>query len=174
MDLNQILRKKRKEHHFTQEQLAEKLLVSPKTISNWETGRTFPDIESLIRIAKLYNLSLDNLLVEGSDVVKDIEKKPRLAVLKRYVWMPSILNIILILVVSQQNFLGKLSGLTTGLILVSIALNGGIIFYFSNELSNEKGEKPEFQNKQQVKGLIIFTILFVASVIVGYIMKYRI
>ena len=75
MDLNQILRKKRKEHHFTQEQLAEKLLVSPKTISNWETGRTFPDIESLIRIAKLYNLSLDNLLVEGSDVVKDIEKK---------------------------------------------------------------------------------------------------
>lgn len=146
MDLNQILRKKRKEHHFTQEQLAEKLLVSPKTISNWETGRTFPDIE----------------------------KKTRLAVLKRYVWMPSILSIILILVVSQQNFLGKLSGLTTGLILVSIALNGGIIFYFSNELSSEKGEKPEFQNKQQVKGLIIFTILFVASVIVGYIMKYRI
>jgi Predicted transcriptional regulators len=125
--------------------LAEKLLVSPKTISNWETGRTFPDIESLIRIAKLYNLSLDNLLVEGSDVVKDIEKKTRLAVLKRYVWMPSILNIILILVVSQQKFLGKLSGLTTGLILVSIALNGGIIFIFPMNLVMKKARNRNFK-----------------------------
>lgn len=174
MDLNRVLRKKRKEHHFTQEQLAEKLLVSPKTVSNWETGKTFPDIESLIRIAKLYHLSLDNLLVEGSDVVKDIEKKTRLAVLKGYVWIPSVLNIILILIVSQQKFLGKLSNLTTGLILISIVLNAGIIFYFSNELSNEKGEESEFRNKQQQKGLIIFAILFIISVIFGYIKKYGI
>ena len=174
MALNQILRKKRKEYQFTQEQLAEKLLVSPKTVSNWETGKTFPDIESLIRIAKLYHLSLDNLLVEGSDVVKDIKKKTRLATLKKYVWLPSILNIILVLVVSQQRIFGKLSNITTGLILVSIVLNGAVILYFSNEVSNEKDEKPDFRNKQQVKGLLVFAILFIASVIAGYIMKYGI
>src|SRR5699024_3560213 len=117
MELNQILRKKRQEYHLTQEQLAEKLYVSSKTVSNWETGKTFPDINSLIRLSKLYHISLDNLLVEGSDIVRDIDRKTRLTTLKRYMWLPSILNLILILIVSQQKFLGRLSTISTVLIL---------------------------------------------------------
>lgn len=78
MKLNLIQKRKRQELHLTQEQLAEKLFASPKTVSNWETSNTFPDIESLIKLAQLYHLSLDKLLVEGSDIVKDIEKKTRL------------------------------------------------------------------------------------------------
>lgn len=172
MKLNQILRNKRKEFNLTQEQLAEKLFVSSKTISNWETGKTFPDIESLIRISQLYHLSLDNLLVEGSDVVKDIEKKTRLASLKKYIWVPSILNILLVLIVSQQRIIGKLTNLTTGLLLVAIALNSVVIVYFSKELSTEKEEEPEFRNQQQLKGLIAFLILFGLAVLFGYLRKY--
>ncbi len=39
------------------------LLVSKKTISNWENGRTIPDTENLIQFAKLFDLSLDNILL---------------------------------------------------------------------------------------------------------------
>lgn len=77
MEISQMLKEKRAEHQLTQEMLAEKILVSKKTISNWETGKTMPDINSLIRLAKLFDLSLDKLLLEGSDVVKDIKKKEK-------------------------------------------------------------------------------------------------
>lgn len=69
-----MLKEKRNEYQLTQEQLAEKIFVSTKTISNWETGKTKPDIESLILLAKLFDLSLDNLLLEGSDMVKSMDK----------------------------------------------------------------------------------------------------
>lgn len=110
--------------------------------------------------------------MEGSDVVKDIEKKTRLASLKKYIWVPSILNILLVLIVSQQRIIGKLTNLTTGLLLVAIALNSVIIVYFSKELSTEKEEEPEFRNQQQLKGLIAFLILFGLAVLFGYLRKY--
>ncbi|QQK08353.1 helix-turn-helix transcriptional regulator [Miniphocaeibacter halophilus] len=65
MEIKNILKDRRKKLNLTQEQVAEKIFVSKKSVSNWETGRTTPDIDSLIRIAKLYDLSLDNLLLEG-------------------------------------------------------------------------------------------------------------
>ena len=67
-----MLKEKRKEYRLTQEELAEKVLVSPKTISNWENGKTTPDLESLIILAKLFNMSLDKLLLEGSDIVTEM------------------------------------------------------------------------------------------------------
>ncbi|MEO1769585.1 helix-turn-helix domain-containing protein [Candidatus Enterococcus ferrettii] len=75
MEINQMIKTKRKEHKLTQEQLAEKIFVSKKTISNWETGKTTPDIDSLIRLARLFNLSLDTILLEESTIVKDIRRK---------------------------------------------------------------------------------------------------
>lgn len=77
MRIGEVIKEKRIECQLTQEQLSEKIFVSKKTISNWETGKTIPDIDSLIRLAHLFNLSLDNLLLEGSDIVKDIKKKEK-------------------------------------------------------------------------------------------------
>lgn len=74
MKISQMLKEKRKEYQLTQEQLAEKIFVSNKTISNWETGKTKPDIESLILLAKFFHLSLDNLLLEGSEMVESLDK----------------------------------------------------------------------------------------------------
>lgn len=83
MKLNELLKQKRLASNLTQEQLAEKIYVSPKTISNWERGKTFPDIESLINLSQLYHLSLDNLLVKGSGIVDDYKDKEQLAELSR-------------------------------------------------------------------------------------------
>lgn len=47
---------------LTQEQVAEDLNVSRQTISNWENGKSLPDIVSIIRMSELYDLSLDELL----------------------------------------------------------------------------------------------------------------
>ncbi|RGI28468.1 XRE family transcriptional regulator [Melissococcus sp. OM08-11BH] len=52
--------------------MSEILNVSKSTVSNWEIGKTTPDLDSLIRLANLCNLSLDNLLLEKNKVVKNI------------------------------------------------------------------------------------------------------
>ena len=57
-----FITKKRKELNLTQEQLSQKLGVSNKTISKWETDETLPDIRQSKHLAVLYGLSLDELI----------------------------------------------------------------------------------------------------------------
>lgn len=62
MELQKRLVELRKERGLSQENLAEKLYVSRQTISNWETGKTYPDINSLLLIATYFDISLDYLV----------------------------------------------------------------------------------------------------------------
>lgn len=57
-----IIKHFREQNKLTQLQLAEKLGVSDKTISKWETGRGYPDITLLEPIAKVFSLSVSELL----------------------------------------------------------------------------------------------------------------
>ncbi|MBO0442269.1 helix-turn-helix transcriptional regulator [Vagococcus fluvialis] len=75
MRLGEVLKEKRVELNLTQEEVGEKLFVTRQTISNWENGKTLLDIDSLIDIASFYDLSLDKVLLKGSDIVEDIKKK---------------------------------------------------------------------------------------------------
>ena len=99
MIISKMLKEKRNEYELTQEQLSEKIFVSRKTISNWETGKTTPDIDSLIRLADLFNLSLDNLLLEGSDIVENIKKIEAAKAAKKYFSCSWLTNMIFILLV---------------------------------------------------------------------------
>lgn len=56
---------------LTQEQAAQALAVSRQTISNWENGKTYPDIVSVVRMSDLYSISLDRLLKEEESSVSD-------------------------------------------------------------------------------------------------------
>ena len=58
---------------LTQEEVAEKIHVSRQTISNWETGRTLPDITSLVLISDIYNISLDELIKENDIIMDEIK-----------------------------------------------------------------------------------------------------
>ena len=62
MKFNEKLQELRKQKGLTQEQLAESLFVYRTAISKWESGRGYPNIESLKAIAKLFSLSIDELL----------------------------------------------------------------------------------------------------------------
>lgn len=63
----------RKKVGLSQETIAEKLGVSRQTISKWETDETIPDIYQSKKLAKLYHLSLDELIEFDADV-KEIEQ----------------------------------------------------------------------------------------------------
>lgn len=62
MEFNQKLQQLRKEKGWTQEQLAEELFVSRTAISKWESGKGYPNIDSLKSISRLFSVSIDDLL----------------------------------------------------------------------------------------------------------------
>lgn len=62
MDIGAKLREARLAAQLTQEQAAEDLGISRQTMSNWENGKTYPDIVSVIKMSDLYAISLDCLL----------------------------------------------------------------------------------------------------------------
>lgn len=62
MELNEKLQELRKQKGLTQENLAEVLCVSRTAISKWESGRGYPNIDSLKGIAKFFGVTIDELL----------------------------------------------------------------------------------------------------------------
>lgn len=62
MEFCEKLQQLRKQNGLTQEQLAERLFVSRTAVSKWESGRGYPNLESLKDISKLFSVSIDDLL----------------------------------------------------------------------------------------------------------------
>lgn len=67
----------RKKHNLSQEELAEKLGVSRQAVSKWERSEASPDTDNLIALAKIYDLSLDELIYgEKEEKEEDTKKEP--------------------------------------------------------------------------------------------------
>jgi len=62
MDISQRLMQLRKQHHLSQNELAQKLNLTRQSISKWENGRGYPDLDNLILLSKIYQLTVDELL----------------------------------------------------------------------------------------------------------------
>ncbi len=69
----------RKQHNYTQQDLANLLVYSDKSISKWERGESTPDIEVLLKIAELFNVNINYLLTP----INDEEKQRRLKIEKK-------------------------------------------------------------------------------------------
>ena len=74
MEFNEKLQGLRKEKGLTQEALAEVLYVSRTAVSKWESGRGYPNIESLKDISKFFSVSIDDLL-SGEKLLSIAEKE---------------------------------------------------------------------------------------------------
>ena len=77
MKFNEKLCELRKQKGMTQEELASKLYVSRTAISKWESGRGYPNIESLKAVAEVFSVSVDELLSPEQmlDVAEESRKK---------------------------------------------------------------------------------------------------
>lgn len=112
MEIGSIIRNARNNAKLSQEQAAEALGVSRQTISNWETGKSYPDIISVIRMSELYSVSLDHLLKEedsmkqtykeyleeSTNVVKSNDQKSKLILVTTVlgIWALSLIAFVLV------------------------------------------------------------------------------
>lgn len=67
--------KLRKKHNLSQEELANKLGISRQAVSKWERAEASPDTDNLITLARLYNVSLDELLYSVDDELDMVDKE---------------------------------------------------------------------------------------------------
>jgi transcriptional regulator with XRE-family HTH domain len=78
MEFHEKLQELRKQKSLTQEELAEKLYVSRTAVSKWESGRGYPNIDSLKAIAKFFAVTLDQLISsEEVLTVAEVDQKQK-------------------------------------------------------------------------------------------------
>ena len=86
MDVKRIglfLKELRKEKQMTQEELAEKLGVSNRTVSRWETGSNMPDFDVLIELSDFYDVEIREIL-EGKKIEENSNSKEELLLIADY------------------------------------------------------------------------------------------
>ena len=76
-----FLKELRKEKDITQEQLAEQLNVSGRTVSRWETGNNMPDISILVELADFYDVSIPEI-IDGERKSETMNKEVKETALK--------------------------------------------------------------------------------------------
>lgn len=81
MNLAENLKKIRKDHNLSQEQLAEQLGVSRQSVSKWESNQAYPEMDKVIQLAKMFNLNVDELLNQDIREVNS-EKQSKITINK--------------------------------------------------------------------------------------------
>ena len=125
MNIDKKIIEIRKNNNLTQEELAEKLNVSRQTVSNWENGKCYPDIETLIIISNKFNISLDHLLKDNYLMVKEFDRKIK--------WSRKLIY-------------------TISILLCFLLISGGIIYYKNSKVVEVTNTNKELE--ENIKTLI--------------------
>lgn len=164
MPFSKSLKESRLLHNLSQGQLAKKLNVSPKTISNWENERNLPDLELIIKISKVLDVTLDELITGNKQLenklIKDTHKVFRDNVMATVVSLYSTLTGMLAMVW----FLNIQTPLRT--IVFSTWLFVGFIFGYMIEPTDNKNPFDSISPIIRYSFIALFIVLGL-SIIIG-------
>ncbi len=94
VELGKKIIKIRKENNLTQEDFAEKYNVTRQTISSWENSKSYPDLETLVKISDDFDISLDVLLKDDKKMIEKVSKSQKDG--KKYEILLVILAVIIV------------------------------------------------------------------------------
>ena len=147
MELGKQIRRYRGELNLSQDLLAEKIYVSRQTISNWENDKSYPDVNSLIRLSEVFHISIDILIKGDIEKMKEqIKTKDR----KQFFRLGNIFGVMLIATILTPVplvYYGKYVGSAAWVLLL------GVTMYFAVLLEKRK---KQF-DVQTYKEIIAFT-----------------
>lgn len=100
MKIGKVLTSIRKDKKMTQEEFAKLFNVTRQTISNWENEKSYPDLQTLVYISNTFNISLDSLLKEDTDMLKKFDNEIKQNKITKNIFKICGLILILILISS--------------------------------------------------------------------------
>ena len=122
MEIGAQIKKYRDAQGLSQEALAEKIFVTRQTVSNWETGKSYPDVHSLMLLGGVFNVSLDQLVKGDIEIMKKEIDKAEVAEFNRLGKIHSALFILNILAFIPLVVFLKKVGFYIWLVLCLISL----------------------------------------------------
>ena len=84
MELGKQIKMHRQEAELSQEELANRVYVSRQTILNWENDKSYPDVNRLVLLSEIFQISLDKLIKGDIGVMKEVIQKEEIEKMKRY------------------------------------------------------------------------------------------
>lgn len=174
MKLNEKLYNLRKAKSLSQEELAYKLGVTRQTISKWETGDSKPDIEKILPICEVYNITPDNLLNEAEISSKNSpaietkmnKKRALMLVISIFMYFLSIIVLTITEELDYNEIIGVCGFLTLCGIATSILIYLGVT---SKENKIRKKEKPMVEQKAKIVTEIVELVFLILYLVISFV-----
>lgn len=162
MTFGKTLKERRSQLDLTQQEVAKKLYISRQTISNWENGKSYPDLDMLIKISDVYHVSIDSLLKGDQELKKSLDTQKVESILLPMEYIPLLLNIAtaILTFLVPKNIWVVFVGLELNLI--------GLALSITNERINSYISCNEKAGKYFVKLLAIMSIIVIATSVILY------
>ena len=107
MELGNHIKHYRNEKGLSQEELAERVYVTRQTISNWENNKNYPDLNSIVLLSEIFEISIDNLIKGDLEQMKKEINSEEVKRLNFYSWMVAIIFLIAIIsLIPMLKFIG--------------------------------------------------------------------
>lgn len=185
MELNKQIKKHRAEMNLSQEELAEKLYVTRQTISNWETGKNYPDIHSLLLMSTLFDVSLDQLIKGDVEIMKEKIKTEDIKMFDRYGKIFTGLLLLSIVSIAPLVYFLRLFGALIAAVLYIITIYYSIkieklkkdndiqtykeIIAFSNGEHLDEINKQREYGKRPYQKVVVVLLVSIASGVISFI-----
>lgn len=177
MEFKEKIQNLRSKYNLTQEQLSEKLYVSRTAISKWESGKGYPNIDTLKDISKLFNVTIDDLL-SSEEIINIAKEEQKINSKKTNNFIYGLLDVISILFIFLPIYANKVNDFIYSvplinsngtsvtikilyMILLSILSLIGIIEIILNFIDNSKIQKVI--NKLSLHFQVISILIFAFS-----------
>lgn len=179
--MKDIISKRRKELGLTQQELADKLFVSDKVISKWETGKNVPDTSILVELANVLEISLDELLKSRKETAEqsikvaiadkvEVKYKNVLLITSLFIVIDTILFSVAEML-EFKDYYRKYEIAITILYVIAILFFIFSLFYFlinRNKLVIDYPRFKEVDNKNVNKLIIIYGVVtFIITAVIA-------
>lgn len=122
MELGKQIKKYRIENELSQEELANKIYVTRQSISNWENDKTYPDVNSLVLLSEIFQVSIDELIKGDLNKMKETIKKEEILKFNQYGLIFSVLLIVSIVSILPLTMLLGYYGLIPWIFIYSVTM----------------------------------------------------
>ena len=161
MEISKCIKDARQNNNISQESLAEQLGVSRQTVSSWETGKSYPDIVSVIKMSDIFNISLDKMLKEDKNLVNNIQEKMDTVKSNKSIVFTILFAIIIfggMYLIQTFVDIPKIDNLYLN-IGVLIAFIVGVLTYLFSNVYVGKFLNQKTSNKSMLKTIIVMLVI---------------
>jgi len=161
MEISKCIKDARQNNNISQESLAEQLGVSRQTVSSWETGKSYPDVVSVIKMSDIFNISLDKMLKEDKNLVNNIQEKMDTVKSNRSIVFTILFAIIIfggMYLIQTFVDIPKIDNLYLN-IGVLIAFIVGVLTYLFSNVYVGKFLNQKTSNKSILKTIIVMLVI---------------